>query len=88
MVILDREEDLVQRGIKEAICERVEKPSLNLKGGLRYNLLSTWDRALSQLPRRLSRDQLGHVTITNLMKAVDYGCNFVSVANIFFISSK
>ena len=58
VVILNREEDWVRRGIKEAVWERVEKPSLDRKGGLRYNLSSTWDRALSQLPRRLSRDQV------------------------------
>ena len=58
VIILDREEDWVRRGIKEAVWERVEKPSLNRKGGLRYNLSSTWDRALSQIPRRLSRDQV------------------------------
>ena len=47
-----------RRGIKEAIWERVESPSLNKKGGLRYNLSHAWDSAIKQIPRRLlSHDQ-------------------------------
>ena len=34
----------------------VEDPTLNRKGGLRFSLSHTWDRALSSVPRRLSRD--------------------------------
>ena len=32
--------------------------------------------------------KLGHATISNLMKAVDYGCNVVNVAKFYIISSK
>ena len=41
VVILDREEDWVRRGIKEAIWERLEQPSLNRKGVLRFSLSNT-----------------------------------------------
>ena len=54
--ILDNERDWRRRGIKEALWERVEDPTLNRKGGLRFSLSHTWDRALSSVPRRLSRD--------------------------------
>ena len=54
--ILDNERDWRRRGIKEALWERVEDPTLNRKGGLRFSLSHNWDRALSSVPRRLSRD--------------------------------
>ena len=55
--ILDKERDWQRRGIKEAIWERVENPTLNRKGGGTPVLLShTWDRALFSVPRRLSHD--------------------------------
>ena len=53
VVILDREEGWFERGVREALWERVEKPSLNRTGGLRFQLSHTWDRALHKLPRRL-----------------------------------
>ena len=46
VTILDSEESWVRRGVKEAIWERVESPSLNRRGGLRHSLSHTWDRAL------------------------------------------
>ena len=46
----------VIRGIKEAVWERVKGPSLNKKGGLRFVLSHTWDRALRDVPSQLSRD--------------------------------
>ena len=55
--ILDREEQWHRRGIKEAVWERVEKPSLNKRGGLRFNLSHAWDRAIKLIPSRLSHDQ-------------------------------
>ena len=54
--ILDKEENWVRRGIKEAVWERVEGPSLNKKGGLRFVLSHTWDHALRDVPSQLSRD--------------------------------
>ena len=53
VVILDREERYRERGIKEAIWERVENPSLNKKGGLRFQLSNAWDQALRDVPSRL-----------------------------------
>ena len=38
VIILDREERWFERGVREAIWERVEKPSLNKRGGLRFQL--------------------------------------------------
>ena len=57
VIILDREERWFERGVKEAIWERVERPSLNRRGGLRVQLSHAWDRALKQLTRRLSPPQ-------------------------------
>ena len=57
IIILDKEEKWFERGVKEAIWERVEKPSLNKKGGLRVLLSHAWDPILKQLPRRMSHDQ-------------------------------
>ena len=57
VVILDKEERWFERGVREAIWERVEQPSLNKKGGLRFLLSHAWDRALKDIPRRLSHDQ-------------------------------
>ena len=52
-MILDKEESWFERGVREAIYERVEKPSLNKPGGLRFNLAHIWDRALQDIPSRL-----------------------------------
>ncbi|XP_038055844.1 uncharacterized protein LOC119727843 [Patiria miniata] len=57
VVILDKEEQWHKRGIKEAIWERVEQPTLNKRGGLRFNLSHAWDRAIQGIPSRLTRDQ-------------------------------
>ncbi|KAI8517777.1 hypothetical protein Bbelb_037940 [Branchiostoma belcheri] len=46
--ILDREPRWYERGVKEAIYERIYNPTLNRKGGLRIELSSTWDPALPQ----------------------------------------
>ena len=48
VVILDRK-------VKEAILERVEKPKLNKKDGLHLNLSHAWDRAVLDIPSRMSR---------------------------------
>ena len=52
VTILDREDKWHERGVKEAIWERVEQP-LNKTGGLRFQLSHTWDRALRDIPSRL-----------------------------------
>ena len=54
--VLDKEERWHERGVKEAIWERVEKPRLNKPGELRFKLSHTWDRALREIPSRLSAD--------------------------------
>ncbi|CAH1242631.1 Hypp6913 [Branchiostoma lanceolatum] len=48
--ILDREERWFERGIREAIYERMYNPALNRKGGLRVQLSGTWDNALPTTP--------------------------------------
>ena len=54
VIILDSEENWFERGVKEAIYERREKPGLNRNGGLRFNLSHAWDRAIEGVPRVLS----------------------------------
>ena len=44
--ILDRESRWFERGVREAIYERIYNPTLNRKGGLRVELSGTWDSAL------------------------------------------
>ena len=56
--VLDREECYFERGVRAAIWERVEQPTLNKRGVLRFKLSKTWDQALQRLPRR-SRDVKG-----------------------------
>ena len=56
VVILDREQRWFERGVREAIHERIENPSINKKGGLRFSLSKTWDRPLQQVQCRLSHD--------------------------------
>ncbi|KAI8490978.1 hypothetical protein Bbelb_313970 [Branchiostoma belcheri] len=43
---LDRETRWWERGVKEAIYERMYNPTLNREGGLRVDLSGTWDLAL------------------------------------------
>ena len=52
--ILDREDRWFERGVKEAIYVKVEKPSLNRGGGLRHQLSPIYNAVLSSLPRRLN----------------------------------
>ncbi|KAI8510539.1 hypothetical protein Bbelb_114550 [Branchiostoma belcheri] len=44
--VLDRETRWWERGVKEAIYERIYNPTLNREGGLRVDLSGTWDLAL------------------------------------------
>ena len=48
--ILDKEKQWHRRGIKEAIWERIEQPSLNKKGGLRNK------QSISRLGQRPQTD--------------------------------
>jgi len=48
--ILDREDRWFKRGVKEAIYAKLEKPTLNRF--FRYHLPSTYNAALSVLPRQ------------------------------------
>ena len=50
--ILDREDRWFERGVKEAIYVKVEKPSLNRGGGLRHHLSPIYNAALSTIPRK------------------------------------
>ena len=52
--VLAREERWFERGVKEAIYTKLEKPSLNRGGGLRHNLSATYNAVLSSLPRRFT----------------------------------
>ncbi|XP_072182282.1 uncharacterized protein [Diadema setosum] len=61
VIILDRESRWFERRVKEAIWERVERPTLNKRGGLRFNLSHAWDRAVRKIPSRLSRAGQGPV---------------------------
>ncbi len=56
--ILDREDGRFERGVKEAIYTRVEKPLLNRGGGLRHHLSPTYNAVLSSLPRKLNKRNL------------------------------
>ena len=60
VTILDTEKDWFRRGVKEAIMERVEKPSLNKRGGLRFNLSTSWNRAITKIPPKLRHGSRGH----------------------------
>ena len=51
--VMDREQRWFERGVREAIWERVERPTLNKKGGLRFKLSPAWDRANQLISRRL-----------------------------------
>ena len=55
MKVLEKEENWLRRGIKEAMWEKAEGPSLNKKGGLRFVLSHTY-RVLQDVPGQLSID--------------------------------
>ncbi len=52
--ILDREDRWFERGVKEAIYVKVEKPSLNRGEGLQHHLSPIYNAALSSIPRRFN----------------------------------
>ena len=53
--ILAREDRWFERGVKEAIHVKLERPSLNRGGGLRHHLSPTYNAVFRALPRRHSR---------------------------------
>ena len=63
--ILDKEDRWFERGVKESIHAKVENPSLNRGGGLRYNLSPIFHAALSLVPRKIKTTsqvpQQGHI---------------------------
>ena len=52
--ILDKEARWFEQGVKETIWERVEAPSLNRRGGLRFRLSHSWDTVLRAVPSSIS----------------------------------
>ena len=44
--ILDKETRWFERGVREAVYERMQHPPMNKAGGLRFTLARSWDRAL------------------------------------------
>ena len=52
--ILDREDRWFERGVKESIYVKIEKPSLNRGGGLRFHLSPIYNAALATVPKRLN----------------------------------
>ena len=48
--IIDREPRWFERGVREAIYERLERPAMNKTGGLRFTLSRSWDRSIAAFP--------------------------------------
>ena len=53
--VLAREDRWFERGVKEAIYVKLEKPSLNRGGGLRFNLPSIYNSVLTSVPRKFQQ---------------------------------
>jgi len=64
--ILDREDRLVNKGVKETIYVKLEKPSLIRGGGLRYHLSRTYNAALTLFPRRFHNHSYEWFSDTNV----------------------
>ena len=54
MKILNREGRWFERGVKESIYVKIEKPSLNRGGGLRFHLSPIYNAALATVAKRLN----------------------------------
>ena len=50
VTIIDREPRYFERGVREAIYERMERPAMNKTGGLRFTLSRSCDRAITAFP--------------------------------------
>ena len=49
--IIDCEPRWFERGVREAIHERMEQPEMNKTGGICFTLSHAWDRAITAFPR-------------------------------------
>ena len=58
--ILDREERWFERGVKEAIFVKRERPSLNRGGGLRVHLSPSYNAAVAAIPQSCVNGTRGH----------------------------
>ena len=63
--ILAREDRWFERGVKEAIHVKLERPSLNRGGGLRHHLSPTYNAVLRALPRRCNNRSHPHSGVSN-----------------------
>ena len=69
MNILAWEERWFERGVKEAIYIKLERPSLNRGGGLQHHLSPFYNAVLSSLPKQLNNhSHLGLPISSNLHK--------------------
>ncbi len=57
--LLGREDGGFERGVKEAIYVKLERPSLDRGGGLRHHLTPAYNVVLKTVPRRF-RDEPTH----------------------------
>ena len=90
VVILDREERWFERGVREAIWKRVEKPFLNKHGGLRFQLLHVCDQSLINIPCQLTLDQSSSSVLPThlcscLMKSNEFGLKFAGKLKIQYL---
>ena len=60
MFILDREERWFERGVKEAIYVKRERPSLNRGGGLRVHLSPSYNVVIAAIPQLSVNGTHGH----------------------------
>ena len=71
--IIDKEPRWFERGVREAIYERVQQPAINKKGGLRFMLPHSWDRALAS--------SLGHTSMNSKLTAITASSQETSAHN-------
>ena len=65
--IIDKESRWFERGVREAIYERQQTPAMNKKGGLRFNLSHTWDRALASSSGHTSVNSNAVITASSIL---------------------
>jgi hypothetical protein len=79
--IVDRESDWFGRGVKEAIYERAEAPTLNRRGGLRFHLSGTWDRTVKEVPH-IFRDDKDNRRVTSSVRSPASHAGVLGVADV------